>query len=172
MKKLLLISIIFSLFIISACSNDLPESKKENNDAIKKTYISMEKKFTPPNFKVSEFRIINSKENVNFYINYQVQPSLYELLKHNDNKYYFQLIFPNKVSKIIGKEKTSIVKGTTMNDNNLNYSVKLTTKLNNKLKSTDKEYLEKEKEGYGLYIYDYDKFPIHYFDDLEVFSSL
>lgn len=172
--------IFLSAFSIAACDNQQSKSNQnENKQRVDQqtqnvsNQVSLEGKFTPPNFKVDEFKIKTDKNSVEFEIFYKVNSELYSLLKEVDNNYYFQLKLPGNISSIIKKDSTGLVPGAKMKPNDLlNYKVTLNFNLVSPLTKNEEKNVLQNKEGYGLYIYDQDKDAIHFFDDVELFSTV
>lgn len=180
-----IVVILTSIFVIVACENDQQiEDKQSNNPEIEEkqsnhqqmeevsSTISLEKKFIPPNFGVDEFKINTNDKFVEFKISYRISPQLYDVLSKIDSKYYFELKIPGNISSIINKDSTGLVPGAIMEFNSLKYTVTLNIELEKPLTTSEIKELVQNKNGYGLYIYDQDKDAIHYFDDVELFSTI
>ncbi|MGX9135855.1 hypothetical protein ACWV26_16055 [Rummeliibacillus sp. JY-2-4R] len=172
---IIFILVVFvSIFGIVACDNQQNNNQRnyQQSDNVG-GQISLEGEFTPPNFTVNEFKVKNDNKSVRFEIFYRVSPSLYTLLKEINSKYYLELKLPKNISSIVKENSTGLVPGTPMKpDNSLAYKVNLNLNLARPLTNGEKEELLHHKEGYGLYIYDQDKDAIHYFDDVELFSTV
>ncbi|MED3804400.1 hypothetical protein P4562_21090 [Lysinibacillus xylanilyticus] len=177
--------ILISIFVIVACddnqqieekpsNNQQTEEKPSNNQQteVVSSHISLEKKFIPPNFGVNEFKVNADDKFVEFKISYRISPQLYDVLSKIDSKYYFELKIPGNISSIINKDSTGLVPGAIMEFNSLNYIVTLNLDLEKTLTTSDIKEIVQNKNGYELYIYDQDKDAIHYFDDVELFSTI
>ncbi|WP_146553736.1 hypothetical protein [Rummeliibacillus sp. SL167] len=170
-KFMVVILVVFiSTFGVVACEDQQNEDQQPKGVS---NQISLEGKFTPPNFKVDEFKVKSDHKSVEFEIFYKVSPSLYTLLKKIDSKYYLELQLPKNISSIVKQNHTALVPGAVMkSDNSLAYKVTLNLNLAKPLTNDEKKKLLQSKEGYGLYIYDQDKDAIHYFDDVELLSTV
>ena len=182
---ILILVILTSIFVIVACddtqqievdqsNNQQIEVEQSNNQQIEgvSSHISLEKKFMPPNFGVDEFKVNADEKFVEFKISYRISPQLYDVLSKIDSKYYFELKVPGNISSIINKDSTGLVPGAIMEFNSLKYIVTLNLDLEKTLTTSDIKEIVQNKNGYGLYIYDQDKDAIHYFDDVELFSTI
>ena len=179
--------ILTSIFMIVACdSNQQIEDKQSNNQQLEEkqnnhqqqqmeevsSTVSLEKQFIPPNFGVDEFKVNANDKLVEFKISYRISPQLYDVLRQIDSKYYFELKIPENISSIINKDSTGLVPGAIMEFNSLKYIVTLNIGVDKPLTTSEIKELVQNKNGYGLYIYDQDKDAIHYFDDVELFSTI
>lgn len=176
-----------SIFVLVACDNNQQiEDKQRNNQQLEEkqnnhqqqqmeevsSTVSLEKQFIPPNFGVDEFKVNANDKLVEFKISYRISPQLYDVLRQIDSKYYFELKIPENISSIINKESTGLVPGAIMEFNALKYIVTLNTEVDKPLTTSEIKELVQNKNGYGLYVYDQDKDAIHYFDDVELFSTI
>jgi|GEM_PF-1446645 len=179
--------ILTSIFMIVACdSNQQIEDKQSNNQQLEEkqnnhqqqqmeevsSTFSLEKQFIPPNFGVDEFKVNANDKLVEFKISYRISPQLYDVLRQIDSKYYFELKIPENISSIINKDSTGLVPGAIMEFNSLKYIVTLNIEVEKPMTTSEIKELVQNKNGYGLYIYDQDKDAIHYFDDVELFSTI
>ena len=179
--------ILTSIFMIVACdSNQQIEDKQSNNQQLEEkqnnhqqqqmeevsSTVSLEKQFIPPNFGVDEFKVNANDKLVEFKISYRISPQLYDVLRQIDSKYYFELKIPENISSIINKDSTGLVPGAIMEFNSLKYIVTLNIEVEKPMTTSEIKELVQNKNGYGLYIYDQDKDAIHYFDDVELFSTI
>lgn len=176
-----------SIFVLVACDNNQQiEDKQRNNQQLEEkqnnheqqqmeevsSTVSLEKQFIPPNFGVDEFKVNANDKLVEFKISYRISPQLYDVLRQIDSKYYFELKIPENISSIINKDSTGLVPGAIMEFNALKYIVTLNTEVDKPLTTSEIKELVQNKNGYGLYVYDQDKDAIHYFDDVELFSTI
>lgn len=176
-----------SIFVLVACDNNQQiEDKQSNNQQLEEkqnnhqqqqmeevsSTISLEKQFIPPNFGVDEFEINTNDKFVEFKISYRISPQLYDVLSKINSKYYFELKIPGNISSIINKDSTGLVPGAIMEFNSLKYIVTLNIGVDKPLTTSEIKELVQNKNGYGLYVYDQDKDAIHYFDDVELFSTI
>ncbi|WP_337982595.1 hypothetical protein [Lysinibacillus sp. C5.1] len=176
-----------SIFVLVACDNNQQiEDTKRNNQQLEEkqnnheqqqmeevsSTVSLEKQFIPPNFGVDEFKVNANDKLVEFKISYRISPQLYDVLRQIDSKYYFELKIPENISSIINKDSTGLVPGAIMEFNALKYIVTLNTEVDKPLTTSEIKELVQNKNGYGLYVYDQDKDAIHYFDDVELFSTI
>ncbi len=170
--------IFISVFTIAGCTNEKGSDVQQNTPNKTKKNVSsnqttLDSSFTPPNFHIDKFQATLDRELVHYKMIYRVSPTLYDLLKETDSKYYMELILPKKVSAVVHKKRTDLVSAPKIKSNNaLNYSVAFELKPTNSLSAKERESLVKHKKGYGLYIYNQDKEPIHYFDDIELLSKV
>lgn len=176
-----------SIFVLVACDNNQQiEDRKRNNQQLEEkqnnhqqqqmeevsSTVSLEKQFIPPNFGVDEFKVNANDKLVEFKISYRISPQLYDVLSKINSKYYFELKIPEHISSIINKDSTGLVPGAIMEFNALKYIVTLNTEVDKPLTTSEIKELVQNKNGYGLYVYDQDKDAIHYFDDVELFSTI
>lgn len=176
-----------SIFVLVACDNNQQiEDTKRNNQQLEEkqnnhqqqqmeevsSTVSLEKQFIPPNFGVDEFKVNANDKLVEFEISYRISPQLYDVLSKINSKYYFELKIPENISSIINKDSTGLVPGAIMEFNALKYIVTLNTEVDKPLTTSEIKELVQNKNGYGLYVYDQDKDAIHYFDDVELFSTI
>ncbi|AVK95995.1 hypothetical protein FCT18_04220 [Lysinibacillus sphaericus] len=176
-----------SIFVLVACDNNQQiEDTKRNNQQLEEkqnnhqqqqmeevsSTVSLEKQFIPPNFGVDEFKVNANDKLVEFKISYRISPQLYDVLSKINSKYYFELKIPENISSIINKDSTGLVPGAIMEFNSLKYIVTLNTEVDKPLTTSEIKELVQNKNGYGLYVYDQDKDAIHYFDDVELFSTI
>lgn len=176
-----------SIFVLVACDNNQQiEDKQSNNQQLEEkqnnhqqqqmeevsSTVSLEKQFIPPNFGVDEFKVNANDKLVEFKISYRISPQLYDVLSKINSKYYFELKIPENISSIINKDSTGLVPGAIMEFNALKYIVTLNTEVDKPLTTSEIKELVQNKNGYGLYVYDQDKDAIHYFDDVELFSTI
>ncbi|MCS1384893.1 MULTISPECIES: hypothetical protein [Lysinibacillus] len=176
-----------SIFVLVACDNNQQiEDTKRNNQQLEEkqnnhqqqqmeevsSTVSLEKQFIPPNFGVDEFKVNANDKLVEFKISYRISPQLYDVLSKINSKYYFELKIPENISSIINKDSTGLVPGAIMEFNALKYIVTLNTEVDKPLTTSEIKELVQNKNGYGLYVYDQDKDAIHYFDDVELFSTI
>lgn len=176
-----------SIFVLVACDNNQQiEDKQRNNQQLEEkqnnheqqqmeevsSTVSLEKQFIPPNFGVDEFKVNANDKLVEFKISYRISPQLYDVLRQIDSKYYFELKIPENISSIINKDSTGLVPGAILEFNSLKYIVTLNTEVDKPLTTSEIKELVQNKNGYGLYVYDQDKDAIHYFDDVELFSTI
>lgn len=174
-----------SIFVLVACDNNQQiEDTQRNNQQLEEkpsnhqqmeevsSTISLEKQFIPPNFGVDEFEINTNNKFVEFKISYRISPQLYDVLSKINSKYYFELKIPGNISSIINKDSTGLVPGAIMEFNSLKYIVTLNIGVDKPLTTSEIKELVQNKNGYGLYVYDQDKDAIHYFDDVELFSTI
>lgn len=174
-----------SIFVLVACDNNQQiEDTQRNNQQLEEkpsnhqqmeevsSTISLEKQFIPPNFGVDEFKVNANDKLVEFKISYRISPQLYDVLSKINSKYYFELKIPENISSIINKDSTGLVPGAIMEFNALKYIVTLNTEVDKPLTTSEIKELVQNKNGYGLYVYDQDKDAIHYFDDVELFSTI
>lgn len=176
-----------SIFVLVACDNNQQiEDKQRNNQQLEEkqnnheqqqmeevsSTVSLEKQFIPPNFGVDEFKVNANDKLVEFKISYRISPQLYDVLRQIDSKYYFELKIPENITSIINKDSTGLVPGAIMEFNALKYIVTLNTEVDKPLTTSEIKELVQNKNGYGLYVYDQDKDAIHYFDDVELFSTI
>ncbi|UDK97874.1 hypothetical protein EYB33_16840 [Lysinibacillus sphaericus] len=176
-----------SIFVLVACDNNQQiEDKQRNNQQLEEkqnnhqqqqmeevsSTVSLEKQFIPPNFGVDEFKVNANDKLVEFKISYRISPQLYDVLSKINSKYYFELKIPENISSIINKDSTGLVPGAIMEFNALKYIVTLNTEVDKPLTTSEIKELVQNKNGYGLYVYDQDKDAIHYFDDVELFSTI
>lgn len=178
--------ILTSIFVLVACDNNQQiEDKQSNNQQLEEkqnnhqqqmeevsSTVSLEKQFIPPNFGVDEFKVNTNDKLVEFKISYRISPQLYDVLRQIDSKYYFELKIPENISSIINKDSTGLVPGAIMEFNALKYIVTLNIEVEKPMTTSEIKELVQNKNGYGLYIYDQDKDAIHYFDDVELFSTI
>ncbi|OEC02092.1 hypothetical protein GY31_09400 [Lysinibacillus sphaericus] len=178
--------ILTSIFVLVACDNNVQiEDKQSNNQQLEEkqnnhqqqmeevsSTVSLEKQFIPPNFGVDEFKVNANDKLVEFKISYRISPQLYDVLRQIDSKYYFELKIPENISSIINKDSTGLVPGAIMEFNALKYIVTLNIEVEKPMTTSEIKELVQNKNGYGLYIYDQDKDAIHYFDDVELFSTI
>lgn len=176
-----------SIFVLVACDNNQQiEDKQRNNQQLEEkqnnhqqqqmeevsSTVSLEKQFIPPNFGVDEFKVNANDKLVEFKISYRISPQLYDVLSKINSKYYFELKIPENISSIINKDSTGLVPGAIMEFNALKYIVTLNIEVEKPMTTSEIKELVQNKNGYGLYIYDQDKDAIHYFDDVELFSTI
>ncbi|WP_431808431.1 hypothetical protein [Lysinibacillus sphaericus] len=176
-----------SIFVLVACDNNQQiEDTQRNNQQLEEkqnnhqqqqmeevsSTVSLEKQFIPPNFGVDEFKVNANDKLVEFKISYRISPQLYDVLSKINSKYYFELKIPENISSIINKDSTGLVPGAIMEFNALKYIVTLNTEVDKPLTTSEIKELVQNKNGYGLYVYDQDKDAIHYFDDVELFSTI
>lgn len=176
-----------SIFVLVACDNNQQiEDTKRNNQQLEEkqnnhqqqqmeevsSTVSLEKQFIPPNFGVDEFKVNANDKLVEFKISYRISPQLYDVLSKINSKYYFELKIPENISSIINKDSTGLVPGAIMEFNSLKYIVTLNIGVDKPLTTSEIKELVQNKNGYGLYVYDQDKDAIHYFDDVELFSTI
>ncbi|TKI53565.1 hypothetical protein FC756_23355 [Lysinibacillus mangiferihumi] len=182
-KYFIFMLVILSTIFVIACDNNQQiedkqskqlEEKQSNHQQMEEvsSTISLEKQFIPPNFGVDEFKINTNDKFVEFKISYRISPQLYDVLSKIDSKYYFELKIPGNISSIINKDSTGLVPGAIMEFNSLKYIVTLNIEVDKPLTTSEIKEIVQNQNGYGLYIYDQDKDAIHYFDDVELFSTI
>ncbi|MDY0393988.1 hypothetical protein RWE15_05265 [Virgibacillus halophilus] len=109
-------------------SNNLQTKIDTNETRNSGAGISLEEKFTPPNFMIRDFSVTPKKKTLDLEIIYLINEQLYATLEQNVN-YYFQVALPGKIQRFTGADKTQIVQGQKVEKNRLDYSVKVKVKL-------------------------------------------
>lgn len=132
---------------------------------------SLEEKFIPPNFLVREFMVYFHNNVLRLELSYIINDELYNILKNNVD-YYFQVVLPENIQSIVGKEKTAAIKGAKIEEERLDYKVVIDLNPNHPIDNEQKKNIENNKNGYQLLVLDQDKDVIHFFDDIELFSTI
>ena len=163
-KKRITFLILMLIISLSGCNNI--ETQKEDSDAIA---LPLEENFTPPNFEINKFKIKTSPLGVEYSIDYTLRSKLHFVLNAHNSEYYFLINIPEKISAIIKEQETDLIPGQrTFSFNRINNNITFNLQTSHMLSIKDQEEIKKSKEGYSFYILNYEKRPIHFFDDIEL----
>lgn len=170
---------IICMFFLIGCSSS--ENTRETN--INKTIESepnntstqennsLENKLLPPKFSITNFEMKYFSENKElvFFMNYEIDVDIYEILQDDHQKIYFSLEYPENLYDIFDNTNSELLLAEQPKNYNNKYQVQFKTKID--LNKSELEKIKNNLSGFNLIIADKDKDVIAHFIDLYSFNN-
>ncbi|MDM5154069.1 hypothetical protein QUF88_09560 [Bacillus sp. DX1.1] len=99
----------------------LPLVSPESSDDEEATPLT---EVTKKDLQITRFHIKTHENKLSYTVFYTISAPLYKTLE-KEEAYYFQLIFPSKVQKMIGKEKSELIRGESVKEGYKQYEVNI-----------------------------------------------
>ncbi|WP_439875509.1 hypothetical protein ACSLGG_07595 [Bacillus mycoides] len=122
----------------------IPEQKEDEMQVGPLTEV------TKKDLQITAFHIKAGDQKMNYTVRYTISQSLYNKLA-KEQEYYLQLIFPEKVQKLIGAKESEIISAEKVKEGYKQYELKVTVPIKDASESQLKA-LESYYDNYGLQI--------------------
>ncbi|MGG5736503.1 MULTISPECIES: hypothetical protein [Bacillus cereus group] len=122
----------------------IPEQKEDEMQVGPLTEV------TKKDLQITAFHIKAGDQKMNYTVRYTISQSLYNKLA-KEQEYYLQLIFPEKVQKVIGAKESEIISAEKVKEGYKQYELKVTVPIKDASESQLKA-LESYYDNYGLQI--------------------
>ncbi|WP_128855322.1 hypothetical protein [Bacillus sp. CDB3] len=122
----------------------IPEQKEDEMQVGPLTEV------TKKDLQITAFHIKAGDQKMNYTVRYTISQSLYNKLA-KEQEYYLQLIYPEKVQKLIGAKESEIISAEKVKEGYKQYELKVTVPIKDASESQLKA-LESYYDNYGLQI--------------------
>lgn len=171
--------LIISTIFLASCNSPENATEKITANSTKDENInipinkndSLENKLLPPKFNITHFEMDYVAENKEliFFMNYEIDTEIYEILQSNDQMIYFSLEYPVELYDVFESISSELLLAEKPNGYNTKYRVQFKKQID--LNASQLEKIKGNISGFNLIIADKDKDAIAHFIDLNGFNN-
>ena len=149
---------LFFIFVLLLTSCTQMNQKQEKQQAKETVNVMKE------DLQITAFHIKTAEKKLNYTVFYEISDSLYKKLE-KEGTYYFQIIFPEKVQTVIGKERSEIVKGEKVREGYKEYELNIQVPVKH-VSTSQLKALESYYEKYDLQMLNHEKIKVGEFQNM------